>query len=178
MLNRKMFRWPLVSILCIIFVFVMATWIMNIQSNNIQNSPGFRISIFLVAFLIIGIIVKKFIINKIDPQMEAFKKSSKKQENNKDISKSFFENVTGKKDLKGNKKSNKKNRDNVSNLLKNTSTKILENENTKSISNFFKDFGKNNSDKEIKEKICPYCAETIKFNAKKCRFCGEWLVEK
>ena len=27
-------------------------------------------------------------------------------------------------------------------------------------------------DEEIK---CPYCAETIKASAKKCRFCGEWL---
>ena len=107
MLNRKMFRWPLVSILCIIFVFVMATWIMNIQSNNIQNSPGFRISIFLVAFLIIGIIVKKFIINKIDPQMEAFKNLVKSKKIIR-ILVNFFENVTGEKDLKGNKKSNKK----------------------------------------------------------------------
>ena len=116
MLNRNMFRWPLVSILCIIFVFVMATWIMNIQSNNIQDPPEVRISIFLVAFLIIGIIVKKFIINKFDLQMEGFKKSSKKHKNNEDVSKSFFENETGKKDLKGNKKSNKKNIDNISNF--------------------------------------------------------------
>ncbi len=27
-------------------------------------------------------------------------------------------------------------------------------------------------------KICPYCAESIKVKAKKCRFCGEWLNKK
>ena len=27
------------------------------------------------------------------------------------------------------------------------------------------------------KKDMSYCAETIKFNAKKCRFCGEWPVE-
>lgn len=31
---------------------------------------------------------------------------------------------------------------------------------------------------EQDEKQCPYCGETIKKNAKKCRFCGRWLDDE
>ena len=35
---------------------------------------------------------------------------------------------------------------------------------------------KSNSNMNNKlEKMCPYCAEMIKWKAKKCRYCGEWL---
>ena len=31
---------------------------------------------------------------------------------------------------------------------------------------------------EQNEKQCPYCGETIKAQAQKCRFCGQWLNEE
>jgi len=31
---------------------------------------------------------------------------------------------------------------------------------------------------EDKTKICPYCGEIIKVNARKCRFCGEWFENR
>lgn len=37
------------------------------------------------------------------------------------------------------------------------------------------DFG-GNMDNETMQ--CPFCNETINVNAKKCKYCGEWLVEK
>lgn len=30
----------------------------------------------------------------------------------------------------------------------------------------------------INTKICPFCGAEIKVDAKKCRFCGEWITPK
>ena len=37
---------------------------------------------------------------------------------------------------------------------------------------------KNSSYEDNDSKICPFCAEAIKANAIKCRYCGEWLNNK